>query len=442
MKALSLFITSILVFFISIPPLFSGDSPSVQPNVYNLILKADSLHESSPEQALTYLDEALSNAAESKNYEALLKIYQLQSRSFIFLGEPNSALKPINAGIKLAKQKKEKEKEIDFTLNKGRCYLDLSEFEDSKENYEKALILSQKINYQKGINIATLSIGSVYYEKGEFPQAVEYFLEAVKLYIEQKDYNVAAGVYSNIALVYNSLNDYENALLYNHKALEILPNKPEFDGRRAYVYNNIGMIFEREGAYEKAKSNYLKSLEIHERMNDKNGIISCNSNLGNLALLEGDYKAALDYYEFAEELTNPTVFSKSYIILNINLGYVYKNLNNYNEALKRAENAYTVAKKSGAIKRQKEAIELKTKIFESKSDYKNAYLQMVLLNEINDSLYNLSANQVIEDYRSKSLALESNRAEAQKLGNDKKFYVAVFAAGVLLILLVLVYFKR
>ncbi|CAF4687816.1 unnamed protein product, partial [Didymodactylos carnosus] len=66
-----------------------------------------------------------------------------------------------------------------------------------------------------------------------------------------------------MGLVYKNQGDYEKALKYYEKSLEIKlislpPNHPDI----ATTYNNIGLVYDNQGDYEKALKYYEKDLEI------------------------------------------------------------------------------------------------------------------------------------------------------------------------------------
>ena len=73
--------------------------------------------------------------------------------------------------------------------------------------------------------------------------------------------------------------NYDLALEYNHKALEIFKKQ----GNRKAVassYNNIGAIYYNQSSYPQALAYFFKSLEIEEELVNKQGMAAAHNNIG------------------------------------------------------------------------------------------------------------------------------------------------------------------
>ncbi|MEM4161420.1 MAG: tetratricopeptide repeat protein, partial [Thermoplasmata archaeon] len=70
----------------------------------------------------------------------------------------------------------------------------------------------------------------------------------------------------------------------------------------AMSYNNIGNIYRENGEYEKALEFYTKSLELGEKIGDLWGIAISYNNIGLLYQDKGDYEKALEFLTKSIEL--------------------------------------------------------------------------------------------------------------------------------------------
>ncbi|MEM3493683.1 MAG: tetratricopeptide repeat protein, partial [Thermoplasmata archaeon] len=77
-----------------------------------------------------------------------------------------------------------------------------------------------------------------------------------------------AGTYNNIGVIYNDKGDYEKALEFYTKSLELREKIGDVWGI-AISYNNIGLLYQDKGDYEKALEFLTKSIELAKEIGDK-----------------------------------------------------------------------------------------------------------------------------------------------------------------------------
>lgn len=145
-------------------------------------------------------------------------------------------------------------------------------------------------------------------------------------------------LYVNISPIYLALGDYERALIYNLKAIEI---GEEMFGRDVIAlvpsYNNIANTYLHIAEYNQALVFILKSIDIQEKATTKDETILGVSytNLGVTYMYLGNYGNSLKYYHKAIQIET-NIFGEK----NINLAITYCGIANtygciakYNEAL-------------------------------------------------------------------------------------------------------------
>ena len=127
-------------------------------------------------------------------------------------------------------------------------------------------------------------------EIGEWSKKDEAFLQSVSVLL------------NNMAGVYQEQGDYEKALEYYEKDLEISERVLGSDHpSTATTYNNMAGVYKEQGDYEKALEYYEKDLEISERTlgNDHPSTATTYNNMAGVYKAQGDYKKALEYLEKA-----------------------------------------------------------------------------------------------------------------------------------------------
>lgn len=101
-----------------------------------------------------------------------------------------------------------------------------------------------------------------------YEESIEVNLRFIKLSEQTNGQNETTAMsYNNIGAIYDDLGDYDKALEFHNKALEIRKdvleeNHPD----TAASYNNIGIVYDELGDYDKALEYHNKALEIFEEV--------------------------------------------------------------------------------------------------------------------------------------------------------------------------------
>jgi tetratricopeptide (TPR) repeat protein len=189
--------------------------------------------------------------------------------------------------------------------------------------------------------------------QGEYEEAITFHDKTIQIYkkILPPNHLNFADTYNNIGEVYRKMGDYLKALSYYETALEIQkqslpPNHPSL----ASSCNNIGSVYYSMGDYPKALSSYEKALEIQKQSLPPNhpSLASSYSNIGNVYCSMGDYPKALSYYEKALEIQKQSLppnhpsLASSYN----NIGFLHGQMGEYTKALPYFEKALEIQQQS------------------------------------------------------------------------------------------------
>jgi len=117
------------------------------------------------------------------------------------------------------------------------------------------------------------NMGLAYNHKGEYDRAIGYYQKALNIDLKKlgPEHPSVAIDYNNIGLAYGSKGEYDRAIEYYQKALKINLKKlgPEHPDT-AIVYNNIGSAYRSKGEYDRAIGYYQKALKIGIKQLGKN----------------------------------------------------------------------------------------------------------------------------------------------------------------------------
>ena len=225
-------------------------------------------------------------------------------------------------------------------LNKIENVNQLSEKDHA--TYCLLLTQAQDLNYITHTSDSLIKIAATYFEKNQDKQrsmlayyylgrvnsdlqdalqAQEYYLKALEIGEDSKDYHLLARIYNNLGTLYNYQGIYEMALPMHKKALHFLEQEPKRDTVNiSYVLRNTARIFTLMNLEDSAIIYHNRALKYSIPYN----ISSILVDLGNIYIIKGDYVKSKDYLDQAQKLTTvpktlyPIYLSKGELFTAIN----------------------------------------------------------------------------------------------------------------------------
>ena len=208
-----------------------------------------------------------------------------------------------------------------------------------------------------GISAVLSNMGTIYYDRGNYQQALDYYLRALKFKEALKQINGIASLRCNIGNIYIHQKQYEQARLHYEQAQEMFIQSGNRMGI-GYTYNNLGVIFEETGELEKAITAYSEAFAIDRELGDKYGMSSSYYNLGEIYIKTNRLGLASEYLnkslQMAREIANPSSIG----IALVALARVSKLNGNYQEAIRLAQNALEIARAASSRTTQRNALQL------------------------------------------------------------------------------------
>ena len=214
--------------------------------------------------------------------------------------------------------------------------------------------------------------------------------------------------------------NYNKAIDCDFKAIRILEENKDSNDLASFL-TGIGNIYDKcnlcaesnllpgtslikADYYKQAEKNYFHSLEIYEKLIDKNGICDCYFNLGLFYRNQGNlcsqkhktvdakkyYQKSLSYYIKSFKLINELGFNHGIANYSKEVGITYMKLDMISVAKQFLLNAAIRFTKIGYKEGAKESYEKLSDISFKGKDYKNAYRYYKIYTELKDSLINES----------------------------------------------------
>ena len=316
---------------------------------------------------------------------------------------------------------------------------------------QRALQLSQKLKYKKGIAQSLNDIGVCYYLKGDLTQALKYYFESLKTKEELGDQRGIGVGYLNIGQIYHEQDQLKFAREYYHKALNKFINIHN-EKEMAAAYNLIGTVFFSENAPDSALKYYHKSLEIRERIHDVFGLSEVYGNLAIFYKVKKDYKRALEYYNADIALSEKEGDTYNATISMNNTSLFYFEIGEKEKAIALAEKSAELSEQKGYLKNLKYALGNLATFYSETNNYKQAFKTLSIYLSVEDSLKNTKIAELINNYESKRKELEIKnlksqgaidslkiaRTEGEKIAIEKQKTTQTIAFSIGLIFLLLI----
>lgn len=347
---------------------------------------------------------------------------------------------------------------------------------------DKQIQLCQKAKYKKGESEALKIYGNALQNKGDFAASIEYYKKSLAIAQSMPDDRLIPGILNNIGLVYFNLGNYEEALGNFYEAIKGAEETGNLNVEGAAL-NNIAMIYFEQGKLEEAKSKYQEMLVIYQKIGNQGRMILAYNNMGDVELKQNkplealehlkightsalalqspefiemtartlaDIYVALDSNDKAENLYRQSIaiakekgYGVPYSHSLVGLAELYYVNGNYQEALLYANEGLDQANKMKQAMQQRNAHELLAKIQEKEGDFGEALANFKLFKQYNDSINNARGQRLAAtleaEYEFSKKTLEFEKASLRQWWLVFSAFIGLFT---FLIILFIVYRNR
>lgn len=309
---------------------------------------------------------------------------------------------------------------------------------DSSMTYStKAIVLAEKINFNKGLGYAYKNLGLAHYYKGEYSDVLIYWKKSLVIFEEIDHKTGISNLLNNLGAVYQTKGDDPKALDYFIKSLKI-GRKIQDSSRIGTAYLNIGTVYSNQkNTYQEAFDAYLKSKDIFKNIDYEEGVgtacinmaeLYLKTNQPNLALLElsdaidafkksgtnlsisynlmglahaklGDLDKAERYQLNAILAASETDSKMSKTKAYIDLGNIFIQQKKFDEAIINFESGLKLTEITGVYRDKKDAYQGLSNVYSGMGDFEKAYEYQKLYSAMVDTLKNDSYEKSIGNLR-------------------------------------------
>lgn len=211
-------------------------------------------------------------------------------------------------------------------------------------NATKAMALSQRLHYAKGIANSYELLGVAQDMLGKYDSAISLYKQSLEIARLNKLYNITCPKYNHVGNVFFIKAKYLDAGIYYDSSLRAARVAGD-SATEASAYGNIANIYYKTGNYSRALHFYLMALSINEAIDSKNGVAVNLSDIANVYYRIGGYGKAIQYLSRSLELTRK-IGNTEHIVACLNTyALIYDDRKMYDSSLYYLQQCYALATK-------------------------------------------------------------------------------------------------
>jgi len=360
-------------------------------------------------------------------------------RAISFIGETRSEqISLLEKALDLSKKLNFK-KGLTYTYNNlGIYYKNLGNSEKALENYQLSQQVAVQINDVKGMARAYNNIGLIYDATANYPEAIKNYMLAMK-YGEQSGFTkVVSSAMANTAILYRKQGELDKAEKYFNDALRLFISSKDALGE-AYVCANLAGIYKMRKEFDKAEDLNKRAIALEEKLGDESGLAGSYIDMGSLAVdraqvlkaqhktgeAELEYDRAIKYFEQAVPIYTRHGEVSGLITAWENTGETYFIMGKYDKALPYCLRSLDSAMKYNYLEQIGTSQKALSLIYEGKKNPDLAYKYYKKYIDTRDSLYNeANSKKIIQsqlqfDYDKKEAIAQAEQEKKDLAYNEE-----------------------
>lgn len=226
----------------------------------------------------------------------------------------------------------------------GITYFEKGHYKDAEKFQNKAIAYASKHSFLKPqLGSAFSNLANAQLLQGNYMQALDNYLQALKIAEESNDLTETAKALANLGVLYKKLADRDNALHYYLKAYALTNKVKGLPLLKVSLTNNIASVYMDKKNYTEALKYLRLCLQSNIALNNAVGMITSLANIGICFLASNNLEEAAPYIERAFQLSKQieadhlkTLILTTMSTLRIKQGRINEAINYANEGLRLA----------------------------------------------------------------------------------------------------------
>jgi two-component system NtrC family sensor kinase len=308
---------------------------------------------------------------------------------------------------------------------------------------QQEISVAKKMQSDIALSGTYLSYADFFAIVGDFPQALHYVQESMKLAEKSKSWLIKAAAYNRIGAIYRDEEDYDNAILSCTKAKLIIEQNwnpsfakdlytgGDFIGDTIVNYNFIlsalAEIYEKQNQLD-SSLRYLQILWDQSVLSGNMDWSIIPYYYGNIYRKKNDHISALKYYHMSLALAEEQLVNTDIMKISNGIAKTFKQIGNYDSSIFYANRVIEVSQFGYNPLIKLEALNLLAGIYKSqnKTDSVAKYLGFIISTK--DSLFGQTKNIQLQSLRFDEQIRQQRQAQQQQALQNKIKYAVLLTA--------------
>ncbi|MHA7943950.1 tetratricopeptide repeat-containing sensor histidine kinase [Formosa sp. 3Alg 14/1] len=231
--------------------------------------------------------------------------------------------------------------------------------------------LLHKLNIEKGLAACYNIMALAYKNLGEYPKAIDNFMQCLKYSKQTENQVQEANAYQNIATLYLLQEEYKKAAENLDRAANLYREIGDDDGVLTTLFN-FANILKEEGKFDQARTHYQTVLGYREKEGNKAVVAYVNINLSQMLVEEGRCEEAVIALKKTLVLLEELNFTSDITIVLNDLGLCESKLGHTKEAIKYFQKALSIGEEQSLIRYNSNIYKNLSQLYQDDGNYKKA----------------------------------------------------------------------
>lgn len=340
-------------------------------------------------EARSLLKKALVVADSLENPWLLQAVEREYGDFYIGMNQPDSALHVLEHALERTDDRRTQVQILNLL---GTAHRHQSDYEKALQLFNKAVSLADTVEHSDLMSAINANKAVVVHNMGDNSEAISLYQEGIEYAEAAEDSAFLATALNNLGELYSEDSDYEKSVTFLEESISI-SEKKGYKGTLLMSYNNLGNTYRKRGNLRQAEEIYEKAISLHDEVRPNTPPIQLLHNTGRLFLKMGEVDRAEKSFRESLEHSEAMGIPDGHFHNMIGLAKVEEARGNFPKAADNFKQALGTGEELGSAPFRIEAAEQLYRLYKERENYQQALKYHEQLKSLSDSLGEVEQDQ-------------------------------------------------